>query len=172
MVWFGVQRYAKFCTNHKVIKIWPRFPLRSHIILYFCAIMRYICALLFALALVGCTKTDDEKAAPLLARIQQLYGSGKYRETLDSIESLRLKYPKAIEARKEALHIWQSASLSMAQEDVARTDVLLQETIRQMNAATDHLTANRLRLRRDSLETRYEAMCGVVKMIRARQKKD
>ncbi len=134
--------------------------------------MRHICALLFALALVGCTKTDEDKAAPLLARIQQLYGSGKYRETLDSIESLRSKYPMAIEARKEALRIWQDASLCMAQDDVARTDVLLQETVRQMNAATDHLTANRLRLRRDSLEARYEAMCGVVKMIRARQKKD
>lgn len=134
--------------------------------------MRHICALLLVLALVGCTKTDDDKAAPLLARIQQLYENGKYRETLDSIESLRSKYPMAIEARKEALRIWQDASLNMAQNDVARTDVLLQETIQQMNAATDHLTANRLRLRRDSLQARYEAMCGVVKMIRARQKKN
>lgn len=134
--------------------------------------MRHICALLLVLALVGCTKTDDDKAAPLLARIQQLYENGKYRETLDSIESLRSKYPMAIEARKEALRIWQDASLNMAQDDVARTDVLLQETIQQMNAATDHLTANRLRLRRDSLQARYEAMCGVVKMIRARQKKN
>lgn len=122
------------------------------------------------MALAGCAKTDDEKAKPLLAKINTLYAGGKYREALDSIVVLRDRYPKAVVARTEALRIWQDASLKMAQADVAATDNRLQEVEQELRTTTDRYRRNMLGVKRDSLQARYEAMCGVVRMIRMRQK--
>ena len=118
----------------------------------------------------ACAKTDDEKAQDLLAQIDQLYAKGKYKETLDSITVLRDRFPMALESRRKALVVWQKASLAMAQKDVANTDIRLQEVARQIEETTDRLTRNMLLVKRDSLQARYEAMYGVVRMIHARQK--
>lgn len=127
---------------------------------------------LVALALASCAKTDDDMAQKMLTRINSLYESGNYRAALDSITVLRDRYPDAIEARKAALVVWQNASLKMAQADVAQTDILLQQTIAKIASTTDRYERNMLGVRRDSLQARYDAMCGVVKMIRMRQKQE
>lgn len=132
--------------------------------------MKYILTIILAAVLVGCSESDEQKAERMLAQIDSLYEKGQYKEVLDSIVSLRTTYPSAINIRKEALRIWQNASLKIAQKDVAQTDVLLQETLRMIESETDLRKANMLRMRRDSLQARYEAMCGVVKMIHMRQK--
>lgn len=121
-------------------------------------------------ALVACAPTEDEKAQPTLDNIEKLYAEGKYAATLDSITSLRERFPMAVEARKKALKIWQDASLQMAQKNVAETDIKLQEAIRMAENETDRLKRALLGAKRDSLQARYEAMCGVVRMIRMRQK--
>lgn len=121
-------------------------------------------------ALVACAPTEDEKAQPTLDNIEKLYAEGKYAATLDSITSLRERFPMAVEARKKTLKIWQDASLKMAQKDVAETDIKLQEAIRMAENETDRLKRGLLGAKRDSLQARYEAMCGVVRMIRMRQK--
>lgn len=132
--------------------------------------MKHFTIIAVALLLAGCAPSDDEKAAPLLSKIDSLYQKGLYRETLDSITVLRERYPKAVEARTKALKVWQNASLKMAQADVAQTDMLLQEATQQWNSEADLYKKNMLRVRCDSLKARYEAMCGVVRMIHARQK--
>ena len=132
--------------------------------------MRHIWFFIIIMALAGCAKTSDEKAKPLLAKINTLYAGGKYREALDSIVVLRDRYPKAVVARTEALRIWQDASLKMAQADVAATDNRLQEVEQELRTTTDRYRRNMLGVKRDSLQARYEAMCGVVRMIRMRQK--
>lgn len=131
----------------------------------------FIFAVLYVM-LSGCNKTDDEKAAALLADIDSLCSRGCYCETLDSIVALRSRFPAAVEARKKALVVWQTASLKMAQKDIAHTDSLLQATIADIAVTTDLYKANMLRVRRDSLKARYEAMCGVVRMIHMRQKQN
>ena len=132
--------------------------------------MKYILTIILAAVLVGCSESDEQKAERMLAQIDSLYEKGQYKEVLDSIVSLRTTYPSAINIRKKALRIWQNASLKIAQKDVAQTDVLLQKTLRMIESETDLRKANMLRMRRDSLQARYEAMCGVVKMIHMRQK--
>ena len=132
--------------------------------------MSHIWFFIIIMALAGCAKTNDEKAKPLLAKINTLYAGGKYREALDSIVVLRDRYPKAVVARTEALRIWQDASLKMAQADVAATDNRLQEVEQELRTTTDRYRCNMLGVKRDSLQARYEAMCGVVRMIRMRQK--
>ena len=125
---------------------------------------------LATILLTSCAQSDEDKAQPLLAKIDSLYNSGNYRATLDSITLLRERYPKAVEARKAALKTWQNASLRIAQEDVARTDVQLQQVTEALEHATGSLQRNKLIVERDSLQARYEAMCGVVRMIHMRQK--
>lgn len=129
--------------------------------------------MILAMLMVSCSEvSEDEKASALLSQIESLYKKGAYSTTLDSIESLRSKYPRAIESRKRALVIWQDASLKMAQSDIARTDSALQVVLRQIEEESNIYNRNMLGVKRDSLKARYEAMCGVVRMIHLRQKEN
>ena len=120
-------------------------------------------------ALTACQqKSDDDEAAQLLTEIETLYKQGEYRTALDSIESLRMRFPKSVEARRRALRLWQEASLKMAQQDIAVTDSALQATTAQMQAEQRIYERNMLGVKKDSLQARYEALIGVVRMIRKR----
>lgn len=131
---------------------------------------KYIWLILCTLLICSCTPSEDQKAARLLSQIKTLYKDGCYTEVLDSITALRMQFPKAIESRKEALRIWQNASLKQAQADIAQTDSALQTVLRSIPLESNLYKANMMRVERDSLKARYEAMCGVVRMIRMRQK--
>lgn len=122
------------------------------------------------LTLAGCGNKEEDKAQSLYSEIENLYQAGNYQATLDSIKVLREKYPKAIELRKKSLTLWQDANIKLAQQDIAVTDSALQVVIAQMNAATDIATRNKLRLKRDSLQVRYDTQCAVVRAVRMKQK--
>ena len=120
-------------------------------------------------AMTACQqKSDGDAAAQLLTEIEELYEKGQYRTALDSIESLRMRFPKSVEARRKALRLWQEASLKMAQADIAVTDSALQATTAQMQAEQRIYERNMLGVKKDSLQARYEALIGVVRMIRKR----
>ena len=59
-----------------------------------------------AVMLLSCGPTESDNAAALVAQIEQLYADGKYQTVLDSITSLRQRYPKEVEARRRVLPIW------------------------------------------------------------------
>lgn len=122
------------------------------------------------LTLASCGNKEEDKAQSLYSEIENLYQAGNYQATLDSIKVLREKYPKAIELRKKSLTLWQDANIKLAQQDIAVTDSALQVLIAQMNAATDIATRNKLRLKRDSLQVRYDTQCAVVRAVRMKQK--
>lgn len=122
-----------------------------------------------AVTLLSCGPTESDKAAELVAQIEQLYADGKYQTVLDSITSLRQRYPKEVEARRRVLPIWQDASLRIAQTDIARTDSALQATIAEMEAAKTIGERNFIGIRRDSLQVRYDVLVGTVRVIHRRQ---
>lgn len=122
-----------------------------------------------AVTLLSCGPTESDKAAALVAQIEQLYADGKYQTVLDSITSLRQRYPKEVEARRRVLPIWQDASLRIAQADIARTDSALQATIAEMEAAKTIRERNFIGIRRDSLQVRYDVLVGTVRVIHHRQ---
>ncbi len=124
------------------------------------------------LCLTACQQSEDEKAAPAMRRIDSLYKAQDYRATLNAITQLRANHPKAVESRERALKIWQEASLKMTQEDIGRTDSALQATIREFNAEQNIGRRNRLGVKRDSLQVRYDALCGTVRVIHKRQQED
>lgn len=119
--------------------------------------------------LLSCGPTESDNAAALVAQIEQLYADGKYQTVLDSITSLRQRYPKEVEARRRVLPIWQDASLRIAQADIARTDSALQATIAEMEAAKTIRERNFIGIRRDSLQVRYDVLVGTVRVIHRRQ---
>ena len=128
---------------------------------------------LAAMALMAsCQKTEDEKAASLMNKIDSLYKAGNYQATLNAITRLRANHPKAVESREKALKIWQDASLKMTQDEIGRTDSALQATIAQYGAEKDLYRKNMLRVKRDSLQVRYDALCGTVRVIHKRQAED
>lgn len=122
------------------------------------------------LTLASCGNKEEDKAQSLYSEIENLYQADNYQAALDSIKVLREKYPKAIELRKKSLTLWQDANIKLAQQDIAVTDSALQVVIAQMNAATDIATRNKLRLKRDSLQVRYDTQCAVVRAVRMKQK--
>lgn len=128
---------------------------------------------LAAMALMAsCQKTEDEKAASLMNKIDSLYKAGNYQATLNAITRLRANHPKAVESREKALKIWQDTSLKMTQAEIGRTDSALQATIAQYGAEKDLYRKNMLRVKRDSLQVRYDALCGTVRVIHKRQAED
>lgn len=122
-----------------------------------------------AVTLLSCGPTESDNAAALVAQIEQLYADGKYQTVLDSITSLRQRYPREVEARRRVLPIWQDASLRIAQADIARTDSALQATIAEMEAAKTIRERNFIGIRRDSLQVRYDVLVGTVRVIHRRQ---
>lgn len=122
-----------------------------------------------AVTLLSCGPTESDNAAALVAQIEQLYADGKYQTVLDSITSLRQRYPKEVEARRRVLPIWQDASLRIAQADIARTDSALQATLAEMEAAKTIRERNFIGIRRDSLQVRYDVLVGTVRVIHRRQ---
>ena len=122
-----------------------------------------------AVTLLSCGPTESDNAAALVAQIEQLYADGKYQTVLDSITSLRQRYPKEVEARRRVLPIWQDASLRIAQADIARTDSALQATIAEKEAAKTIRERNFIGIRRDSLQVRYDVLVGTVRVIHRRQ---
>ena len=126
------------------------------------------------LAFVACTQrtTEDDKAAQLLEKIEKLNREGAYAAALDSITSLRQQFPRAVNARRRALEIWQEASLKMTQDDIGRTDSALQAVTRQMEAETNIYKRNMLGVKRDSLQARYEGLIGTVRVIHKKMKEN
>lgn len=131
--------------------------------------MKKMLLLAATFCLVACQPSEEQKAAPLMHRIDSLYQHKAYLQTLNAIRQLRQEHPQAVEARRRALKIWQEASLKMTQDDIARTDSALQATIRAFNAETNIGHRNRLGVKRDSLQVRFDALCGTVRVIHKRQ---
>lgn len=123
-----------------------------------------------ALLLASCQFSPDEQAARALQRIDSLYASHNYQATLNAIRQLRDQYPRAIKAREKALKIWQEASLKMTQQEIGLTDSALQAVTAQWKTEQNIGRRNRLRAMVDSLQVRYDALCGTVRVIHRRQR--
>ena len=71
---------------------------------------KYILAIIVLASCFACQPTEDEKAAPLMKKIETLYHDGQYQAALNAITQLRAQHPRAIKSRQRALVIWQDAT--------------------------------------------------------------
>lgn len=136
---------------------------------------------------VSSCQDDNSRAEELMVQIRSDFEAGNYAKCLKEIDSLRTTYPKAIDARKEALIIHQNASLKMAQDHLADVDRRLQalettcdslsaivELHKQQGCATAeelHLL-NISKIRRDSLKGIFDVECSKIRYIHKRQQEN
>lgn len=145
-------------------------------------------ALAAMFTLTSCDGNGSRQTAEsLLEEAGQLFSDGDYDMALAKIDSLRKVFPNAIETRKKALALYQSISLKQAQEDLARTDSILQavthdynyqkakvEKDREMLRATEEELQmfNETKVKLDSLKVRFDMQCAKIKYIHKKQKED
>ena len=127
----------------------------------------------------------SEDAMRLADECEELYDNGRYDAALSLIDSLRRTYPEVTGARKKAFAIYQKAELAKAQEDVKATDKALQQASVDFHAidsvvvrhkadgvvTAEELTRHtRMRMMRDSLQTRFDVQCAKIRFIKKKMK--
>lgn len=129
----------------------------------------------------------QQDAEEMLKQANFDYEHGHYDMALAAIDSLRKIYPNAIEVRRKALALYQNISLRQAQEDLELTDSLLKEAKSdyefvknevgkrrdELRATAEELeTVTLMKIKVDSLQTRYDVQCAKIRYIHKRQKMD
>lgn len=140
---------------------------------------------LAAVLLSACRDSKQQAADSMLQRAGELFEHGQYDRALIVIDSLRQVYPGAIETRKKALTLQQNVELKRSQEELASVDSALQavkhdyeyqrqkveKDKQQLRATAQELTMlTKTRVRRDSLQTRFDALCAKIRYIHKKQK--
>ncbi len=135
---------------------------------------------------VSCGDNTQEKAEELLRQAQKECDNGNYDKTLALIDTLRNKYPKAIETRKKALVLHADASEKQAKKRLDDIMVELDKAEAKYSAlnktVTEHKKSNKAksdelteltiaRMHRDSIRTSFEAECEKIKYIRKQRQK-
>ncbi len=142
--------------------------------------------LIVAPLLVSCGDMMAKREAErLLEQAGGEFDRGEYDAALATIDSLRQLYPTAIETRRQALSLQQSVALKQTQEDLAKTDSLLQLVTNDYNYQKQKVDNDRAslkatpemlkkltmtQLKRDSLKMRFDLLCSKIKYIHKKQK--
>lgn len=147
--------------------------------------MKKILWIMLAAVLMACSDNKQKDAEAMLAKANMQFEHGQYDRALITIDSLRKVYPNAIETRKQALRLQQNVELKRSQEELAYVDSALQavkqdyeyqkqkvEKDRQeLRATPEELTLlTKTRVRRDSLQTRFDVLCAKIRYIHKKQK--
>ena len=147
--------------------------------------MKHLVWILLAAMLVACSDEKQKAAEQMLQKASLQFEQRQYDRALITIDSLRKVYPGAIETRKQALRLQQNIELKRSQEELAIVDSLLQvvksdyETLKlkvekdkqELRATPEELTMlTKTRVRRDSLQTRFEVLCAKIRYIHKKQK--
>jgi len=149
----------------------------------------YIASALFIalMTVASCGSSEDTEALRLLDEAKEYLEQGRYPMALQSIDSLRRMYPKAIEARKEALGLQQEIELKSAQEELEKVDKLLERAKAEFDSLANVVEAHKKaliatpeeltdltlkRIERDSMQTKFEVLCAKIHWIHTKQKND
>ena len=139
------------------------------------------------LLMAGCGNSEKKQAEALLQEARTQFLEGKIDAARATLDSLRKTFPTVIEARKGALRLHQEIELKAAQNEMARTDSLLQiankelETMQKeveehkaaLKATPEELTAlTRMRMSRDSIRTQFETLGMKISYIHQKQKEN
>lgn len=98
---------------------------------------KILCIGSMALMLMACNNSE-EKAQACLQQAKQLFEQGAYSEAKSQIDSIRMLYPKAFEARKAGIKLMQQIEL----REQARTLAYLDSAYQVKIAAFDSIKGN------------------------------
>lgn len=147
--------------------------------------MRHLFVFVLVVFLAACGNSSQKKAELLLKQANEQFGQKEYTKALQAIDSLRRVYPNAIDTRKKALKLQQNIELKRTQDELALVDSALQavnhdynyqkqkvdKDRQELRATPEELTMLTLtRVRRDSLQTRFDVLCTKIRYIHKKQK--
>ena len=147
--------------------------------------MKQILWFLLAVMLVACGNSTQKEAEELLGKANEQFTQKAYDNALTTLDSLRKVYPNAVDTRKKALKLRQSIDLKRSQEELAQVDSMLQAVShdyryqqqkvekdkQELRATAEELTMlTRTRMRRDSLQMRFDVLCAKIRYIHKKQK--
>ncbi len=147
--------------------------------------MKQILWIMLAAMLVACSNDTQKEAETLLNQTEELFELKQYDQALTVLDSLRKVYPNSVDTRKKALKLRQSIELKRSQEELALVDSMLQAVShdyryqqqkvdkdkQELRATAEELTMlTRTRMRRDSLQTRFDVLCAKIRYIHKKQK--
>ena len=137
------------------------------------------------IALTSCQDNNQQAAVQMLEKADQLFREQQYDRALIVIDSLRKVYPTAVETRKQALRLQQDIELKRSQEELAIVDSMLEvvkhdyvyqkqkveKDKQELRATPEELTMlTKTRVKRDSLQTRFDVLCAKIRYIHKKQK--
>ena len=147
--------------------------------------MKYFLGFLLTAMLMACGSSTQKEAEQLLEQATSQFEQQQYDRALISIDSLRKIHPGAVDTRKKALKLQQNIELKRSQEEMALVDSMLQAVShdyryqqqkvekdkQELRATADELTMlTKTRMRRDSLQTRFDVLCAKIRYIHKKQK--
>ena len=147
--------------------------------------MSCLVVVLISAVWVACGDDTQKQAEKMLQKADQLFEQRQYDRALIVIDSLRKVHPNAIDTRKRALKLYQDIELKRSQEELALVDSALQavkhdydyqkqkveKDKQQLRATPEELTMlTKTRVRRDSLQTRFDVLCAKIRYIHKKQK--
>ncbi len=80
----------------------------------------------------------EKKAEAKLAEARAAYEAGRYSEAKIQIDSIKILYPKAFDARRQGIYLMQEVELKEQQQTVAYLDSLLAEKQKELEAVKGH----------------------------------
>lgn len=144
-----------------------------------------VLCLVIAVIMAACGENPRKEAELMLNQAERQFGRQQYDRALITIDSIRELFPTQVDVREKALRLQQDIALKHSQEELAIVDSALQATKQeyeqkdqQANRDKALLTATpkqlteltKLRLHRDSLQTRFDLLCAKIRYIHKKQK--
>lgn len=100
-------------------------------------LMTLFCSVLI---LAACGNDTEKKANEKLAIAQSAFDRGDYNEAKTQIDSIKILYPKAFEARKASQELLMEVETKMQQASLLRNDSILQEKKKEFEVIRDKYT--------------------------------
>ena len=89
--------------------------------------------LLVAVALTGCN-SDEKKAAQLLHRAEQSFAAGDFNKAKMQIDSIKVAYPKAFDARRAGIKLMQQVDLKEQSKTLEYLDSMMNVKLKDLDA--------------------------------------
>ena len=143
--------------------------------------MKHFLWILLVVTLMACGNDTQKEAEQLLKQANSMLEQKQYDRALTSLDSLRRLYPNSVDMRRQALKLRQNIELKRSQaEAVEGLNTLIDYRYQQqkvekdkqeLRATAEELTMlTRTRMRRDSLQTRFDVLCAKIRYIHKKQK--
>lgn len=88
--------------------------------------------------LAACGSSDEERAARFLQSAEQAWKSGAYSRAKTTVDSIRLLYPKAFEARRRGMELMREVEEEEQRKGLVYLDSLLKEKQTELEAIRSH----------------------------------